>query len=172
MVKSLYILDFLGITEGALERDIENALMQHMQKFLVELGAGFAFMGRQYHLEVGGEDFYMDMLFYNVKLRCFVIVELKSDKFKPEYAGKMSFYLAAVDDLLKNATDNPSIGIILCKTKNEVVAEYALRGMNKAIGLSEYKLTEYLPENIKQVLPTIEELEEELKKKSDALEKD
>lgn len=166
MIKNPYLLDFLGITEKAQEREIENALMQHMQKFLVELGAGFAFMGRQYHLEVGGEDFYLDMLFYNIKLRSFIVVELKSDKFKPEHAGKMSFYLSVVDDFLKHPSDNPSIGLILCKTKNEVVAEYTLRDVSKAIGLSEYKLTESLPENLKINLPTIEELEAELTKTS------
>ena len=130
----------------------------------MELGAGFAFVGRQYHLEVGNQDFYIDLLFYHLKLRCFVVIELKDKDFKPEYAGKMNFYLSAVDDLLKHPSDNPSIGLILCKTKNNVLAEYALRDMTKPIGLAEYRLDEALPEYIKTELPTIEELEAELSK--------
>lgn len=163
-LKDPYLFDFLSLGEEALERDIEKGLVQHMEKFLLELGAGFAFVGRQYHLEVGDDDFYLDLLFYHLKLRSYIVIELKADRFKPEYAGKMNFYLSAVDDLLKHPSDNPSIGLILCKTKNEVLAEYALRDMSKAIGLAEYKLTEALPDELKTSLPTIDELEAELSK--------
>ena len=163
-LKDPYIFDFLSIGDEAHERDVEKALIHHMEKFLLELGAGFAFVGRQYHLEVGDQDFYIDLLFYHLKLRCFVVIELKDKDFKPEYAGKMNFYLSAVDDLIKHQSDQPSIGIILCKSKNNVLAEYTLRDMMKPIGLAEYKLTEALPENLKIALPTIEELEAELAK--------
>ena len=162
-LKDPYIFDFLSIGHEAHERELEVSLVRHMEKFLLELGSGFAFVGRQYHLEVGGDDFYIDLLMYHLKLRAFVVIELKSDKFKPEYAGKMNFYLSAVDDLLKHPTDNPSIGLILCKTKNQIQAEYTLRDLSKPIGLSEYKLNEALPENLKSALPTIEELEDSLK---------
>jgi predicted nuclease of restriction endonuclease-like (RecB) superfamily len=163
-LKDPYIFDFLSIGEEAHEREVEKSLVQHMEKFILELGAGFAFVGRQYHLEVGDQDFYIDLLFYHLKLRCFVIIELKDKDFKPEYAGKMNFYLSAVDDLLKHQSDNPSIGLILCKNKNNVLAEYALRDMTKPIGLAEYRLTESLPEDLKTALPSIEELEAELSK--------
>lgn len=163
-LKDPYIFDFLSIGEEAQERELERALIQHMEKFIMELGAGFAFVGRQYHLEIGDQDFYIDLLFYHLKLRCFVVIELKDKEFKPEYAGKMNFYLSAVDDLVKHETDRASIGLILCKSKNNVLAEYTLRDMSKPIGLSEYRLTENLPENLKTELPTIEELEEELSK--------
>jgi predicted nuclease of restriction endonuclease-like (RecB) superfamily len=163
-LKDPYIFDFLSVGEEAQEREVERALVQHMEKFLTELGAGFAFVGRQYHLEVGGQDFYIDLLFYHLKLRCFVVLELKDKDFKPEYAGKMNFYLSVVDDTLKHPSDNPSIGLILCKSKNNVLAEYALRDMSKPIGLAEYRLDEALPENIKTELPSIEELEAELSK--------
>ncbi len=126
-----------------------------MEKFLLELGAGFAFVGRQYHLDIGDQDFYIDLLFYHLKLRCFVVIELKDKDFKPEYAGKMNFYLSAVDDLLKHLTDNPSIGLILCKSKNEVLAEYTLRDMTKPIGLAEYRLTKALPKDLRTSLPLI-----------------
>lgn len=163
-LKDPYIFDFLSIGKEAHEREVEKGLIQHMEKFLLELGAGFSFVGRQYHLEVGDDDFYIDLLFYHLKLRCFVVIELKDKKFKPEYAGKMNFYLSAVDDLLKHPSDQPSIGLILCKTKNDVLAEYTLRDMSKPIGLAEYRLTEALPKEIKTNLPTIEELEKELSK--------
>jgi hypothetical protein len=130
----------------------------------LELGEGFAFVGRQYHLQVEEQDFYLDLLFYHLKLRSYVVIELKSGKFQPEYVGKMNFYLSAVDDLLRHPNDNPSIGLLLCRSKIGIVAEYALRDMTKPIGLAEYKLTETLPENIKTALPTIEELEAELSK--------
>jgi len=163
-LKDPYIFDFLSIGDEAHEREVEKALIQHMEIFFLELGAGFAFVGRQYHLEVGEQDFYIDLLFYHLKLCCFVVIELKDKDFKPEYAGKLNFYLSAVDDLVKHSSDQPSIGLILCKSKNNVLAEYALRDMSKPIGLAEYKLTEALPEDIKIALPTIEELEAELSK--------
>ncbi len=161
-LKDPYIFDFLSLGHVAHEREVEKALIQHMEKFLMELGAGFAFVGRQYHVEVGDQDFYIDLLLYHLKLRCFVVIELKDKDFKPEYAGKMNFYLSAVDDLLKHPSDNPSIGLILCKTKNNVLAEYTLRDMTKPIGLAEYRIDKALPEHIKTELPTIEELEAEL----------
>jgi hypothetical protein len=171
--KDPYLFDFLSIGNEAHEREIEAALTTHITRFLLELGAGFAFVGRQYHLEVGEEDFYLDLLFYHLKLRCYVVIELKVDNFKPEYAGKLNFYLSVVDDMIKDPTDNPTIGIILCKSKgNQVVAEYALRDINKPIGLAEYRLTEAIPENIRTNLPTIEELEEELRKGTEPNHKD
>ena len=167
LLKDPYIFDFLSIGKETHEREIEKSHTQHMQKFLLELGEGFAFVGRQYHMKVGEQDFYIDLLFYHLKLRNYIVIELKADKFQPEHAGKMNFYLSVVDDLLKHPSDNPSIGLILCKTKNQVVAEYTLRDMNKAIGLAEYRLTEALPKNLKTALPTIEELEAELSKDFD-----
>lgn len=163
-LKDPYIFDFLSIGQDAHEREVEKGLISHIEKFLLELGAGFAFVGRQYHLEVGDQDFYIDLLFYHLKLRCFVVIELKDNNFKPEYAGKMNFYLSAIDDLVKHPDDQPTIGLILCKSKNNVLAEYTLRDITKPIGLAEYKLTEALPEKIKTALPTIEELEAELSK--------
>ena len=163
-LKDPYLFDFLSLGDEAHEREVEKSLVLHMEKFLLELGAGFSFVGRQYHLEVADQDFYIDLLFYHLKLRCFVVIELKDKDFKPEYAGKMNFYLSAIDDLVKHSTDSPSIGIILCKSKNNVLAEYTLRDMAKPIGLAEYKLTESLPENLQIALPTIEELEAELAK--------
>jgi predicted nuclease of restriction endonuclease-like (RecB) superfamily len=163
-LKDPYIFDFLSIGTEANEREVEKALIHHMEKFILELGAGFAFVGRQYHLEVADQDFYIDLLFYHLKLRCFVVIELKDKEFKPEYAGKMNFYLSAIDDLVKHETDQPSIGLILCKSKNNVLAEYTLRDMTKPIGLAEYRLDEQLPDNIKTALPSIEELEAELAK--------
>ncbi|MBX9743054.1 MAG: PDDEXK nuclease domain-containing protein [Chthoniobacterales bacterium] len=163
-LKDPYLFGFLSIGDEAHEREMEKALIQHMEKFLLELGAGFAFVGRQYHLEVGEQDFYIDLLFYHLKLRYFVVIELKDQDFKPEYAGKMNFYLSAVDDLIKHSGDQPSIGLILCRSKNNVLAEYTLRDMTKPIGLAEYKLCDALPENLSASLPSIEELEAELSK--------
>lgn len=162
MIKDPYKFDFLGIGEEAKEREIEKALVQHIKKFLLELGSGFAFVGQQYHLEIGEQDFYMDLLFYNINLKCYVVIELKAGDFKPSDAGQLNFYLSAVDDLLQNPDGNPAIGILLCKTKNKTIAEYALRDMSKPMGISEYRLTEAIPENLKTALPTIEELEKEL----------
>ncbi len=161
-LKNPYNFDFLTLGKEAEEKDLEDALVKHITNFLLELGAGFAYVGRQYHLEVGGEDFYIDLLFYHLKLRCYVVIELKAVPFKPEFAGKLNFYLSAADDLIKTEHDNPTIGILLCKGKNKVVAEYALRDINKPMGISEYKLTEAIPENLKGSLPSIEELEREL----------
>lgn len=163
-LKNPYLFDFLSLGKNAHEREVEKGLINHMEKFLLELGDGFAFLGRQYHLQVEDQDFYIDLLFYHVKLRSFVVIELKSGKFKPEYAGKMNFYLSAVDDLLRNPGDNPSIGLILCRSKVGVLAEYALRDMTKPIGLAEYRLEDALPDNLQTALPTIEELEIELTK--------
>jgi predicted nuclease of restriction endonuclease-like (RecB) superfamily len=163
VLKDPYNFDFLGLTEEASEREVEQNLVLHVRKFLLELGLGFAFVGQQYHLEIGDQDFYIDLLFYHLKLRCYVVIELKAVEFQPEFAGKINFYLSAVDDLLRHPDDKPSIGIILCKSKNKIVAEYSLRDTNKPIGVSIYQLTEALPESLQGSLPSIEELESELK---------
>lgn len=162
MLKDPYVFDFLSIGEEAHERDLERELVKHITNFLLELGAGFSFVGKQFHLEVGGEDFYLDLLFYHLKLRCYVVIELKTGPFRPEYAGKLNFYLSAVDDMLRHESDAPSIGLILCKDKNRLIAEYALRDISKPVGVSEYRLVEAIPEELKGSLPTIEELEAEL----------
>lgn len=159
LLKDPYNFDFLSLGEDAKERDLERALIDQIRNFLLELGVGFAFVGSQYHLEVGGEDFYLDLLFYHLRLRCFVVIDLKMSEFQPEFSGKMNFYLSAVDELLRHPDDQPSIGLILCKSKNQVIAEYALRDMNKPIGVSAYQLMKTLPEQLKGNLPTIEELE-------------
>jgi predicted nuclease of restriction endonuclease-like (RecB) superfamily len=143
------------------ERDLEKGLLEHIRKFLLELGTGFAFLGSQYHLEFAGEDYYLDLLFYHVKLRCYVIIELKSGKFLPEYAGKMNFYLAVADDILRNPDDAPTIGLILCKERNAITVEYTLRGVQTPIGVSGYQIMESLPENLKNSLPTVAQLEAE-----------
>ena len=162
LLKDPYNFDFLTLHDAAVERDMENALLQNLRKFLIELGVGFAFVGSQYHLEVGEQDFYIDLLFYHLKLRAFVVIDLKMRDFKPEDAGKMSFYLTATDKILKHETDAPTIGMILCRTKNKLVAEYALQNINSPIGVSEMQLAEALPENLKGSLPTIAEIEKEL----------
>ena len=161
-LKDSYIFDFLSLSEDAAERELERGLLEHIRKFLLELGVGFAFVGSQCHLEVEGEDFYLDLLFYHLRLRCFVVIDLKMEPFKPEFAGKMNFYLSAVDAKLRHPGDNPSIGIILCKTRKRLIAEYALRNMKAPIGVSEYKLTRAIPAELKSSLPTIKELEKEL----------
>ncbi|TAJ13093.1 DUF1016 domain-containing protein [Marinilabiliaceae bacterium JC017] len=161
-LKDPYLFDFLTIKKNADERSIEDQLTKHITQFLLELGTGFAFIGRQYKLEVGNKDFYVDLLFYHTKLRCYVVVELKAKSFKPEYAGKLSFYLSAVDDKLKTDSDNPTIGIVLCQEKNKIEAEYALRGISQPIGVAEYQLSKAIPDEIKSDLPTIEEIEKEL----------
>lgn len=163
-LKDPYIFDFLSLGENAHEREIEKALINHVQKFLLELGAGFAFVGRQYHLDVGDTDFYIDLLFYHTKLHCYVVIELKATEFKPEYTGKLNFYLSVVNDRIKTPEDHPTIGILLCKTKDKVVAEYALKDISKPMGITEYKLGDAIPEKIQTALPTIEELELELRK--------
>lgn len=162
IMKDPYAFDFLSVGQEAAEREVERALLEDIRKFLLELGVGFAFVGSQYHLEVGGEDFYIDLLFYHLRLRCFVVVELKVEGFRPEFAGKMNFYLSAVDDLLRHPDDQPSIGIILCKGKNSVVAEYSLRDTNKPMGVSSYELAKALPDALKKELPSVEALEKEL----------
>jgi len=167
LLKDPYNFEFLTVQQDAEERAIEKGLVDHIQRFLLELGAGFAFVGRQYQLEVDEEDFYLDLLFYHLKLRCYVVIELKTGKFKPEYAGKMNFYLAVVDDLLRHPDDAPSIGLILCKQKGKIMAEYALRNMTTPIGISEYKITEALPDSLKGNLPTVEQLEAELANDAD-----
>lgn len=161
-LKDPYIFDFLTLTEPFNEREMETELIKHLEKFLLELGAGFSFVGRQYQLTISDKDFYIDLLFYHLKLRCFIVIELKKGDFKPEYAGKMNFYCSAVDDLLKHQTDQPTIGLILCQTKDKILAEYALRDVHKPIGVSEYELTRALPDNLKSSLPSIEEIEAEL----------
>jgi len=163
LLKDPYIFDFLTIEEPFHERELETGLVRHLERFLLELGQGFAFVGRQYHLEVSDKDFYIDLLFYHLGLRCFVVIELKKGDFKPEYAGKMNFYCSVVDDKLKHETDQPTIGLILCQTKDRILAEYALRDINKPIGVSDYELTRALPERLQSALPTIEEIEAELR---------
>lgn len=161
-LKDPYRFDFLGLGEAALERSIELALVGHMTQFLIELGAGFAFVGKQVLLEVGGDDYFIDLLFYHLKLRCYVVVELKAGPFKPEHAGQLNFYLSAVDSQLKAEQDNPTIGLLLCKSKNRVVAEYALRDSNKPIGVAEYQLLAALRADLQASLPSIEQIEREL----------
>jgi predicted nuclease of restriction endonuclease-like (RecB) superfamily len=161
-LKDPYRLDFLCLGEEVREREIESALVTHISRFLLELGAGFAFVGRQVHLEVGGRDFYLDLLFYHLKLRCYVVVELKAGEFEPEHTGKLGFYLGAVDAQLKTEADNPTIGILLCKTRNKVIVEYALKNVSGPIGVAEYQLVAALPEELKTALPSIEEIEREL----------
>jgi predicted nuclease of restriction endonuclease-like (RecB) superfamily len=165
-LKDPYNFEFLTLSGDAEERALQKGLLEHIQQFLIELGAGFAFVGQQHRLEVGGEDFFIDLLFYHLKLRCYIVIELKTTHFKPEYAGKMNFYLSAVDDLLRHSDDKPSIGIILCKAKNQVVAEYALRDLAKPVGVSSYvtKFVESLPPALRGSLPSPKELEAELKK--------
>ncbi|MEI7586822.1 DUF1016 domain-containing protein [Runella sp.] len=161
-LKDPYIFDFLTLAEPFAERELEIELVKHIEKFLLELGTGFAFVGRQYHLNVGNQDFYIDLLFYHLKMRCFIVIDLKKGNFKPEYAGKMNFYCSVVDDTLKHPTDQHTIGLILCENSNKIIAEYALRDTNKPIGVSEYELTRALPENLKSSLPSIEDIETEL----------
>ncbi|MEZ4772560.1 MAG: PDDEXK nuclease domain-containing protein [Bacteroidia bacterium] len=161
-LKNPYIFDFMTLSDTFSERELETELIKHIEKFLLELGTGFAFVGRQYPLAIGDKDFYLDLLFYHLKLRCFVVIDLKKGDFKPEYAGKMNFYCSAVDDLLRHPSDNSTIGLILCQNNNKIFAEYALKDINKPIGISEYELTRILPAAIQSSLPSIEELEKEL----------
>ena len=161
-LKDPYKLDFLGLGEEAKERALESAIVDHITSFLLELGAGFAYVGRQVPLEVGGDDFFIDLLFYHLKLHCYVVIELKATDFQPEYAGKLAFYLSAVDSQVKTPEDSPTIGLLLCKNQNRVVAEYSLRNVNKPIGVAEYQLIQSLPDNLKTNLPSIEDIEREL----------
>ena len=144
-IKDPYVFDFIELKENLKEKDLEEALINNITKVLLEFGRGFAFVGHQYHLEVAGEDYYIDLLFYNIKLKCYVVIELKIGEFKPEYAGQLSFYLTAIDEQIKEVNDNPTIGLLLCRYKNNVVAEYTLKDMNKPMGISEYKIKDYLP---------------------------
>ena len=162
-LKDPYCFDFLTLRKKFDEKELEDGLLDHIQNFLLELGAGFSFVGRQVHLEVGNQDFYVDLLFYHLKLRCFVVIELKSTDFKPEYLGKMNFYLSVVDEMYKHKNDEPTIGLFLCRSNNKLVAEYALRDINKPLGITEYetKILESIPDDLKGSLPTIDEIEEE-----------
>ena len=162
MLKDPYKLDFLGIAEDAEERVIEQGLVLHIRDFLIELGQGFAFVGNQVPLQVGKEEFRVDLLFYPLKLRCYVVIELKAGKFRPEHMGKLNFYLSAVDDLLRHPDDRPSIGLVLCKDREDTMAEYAFRGTTQPMAVSRYELTKALPEDLKDKLPSIEDLEAEL----------
>ena len=161
-LKDPYRLDFLGLGCEAGEREIENALMKHVTEFLLELGAGFAFVGRQVLLDVGDDEFFIDLLFYHLKLRCYIVIEIKGGKFKPEHLGQLGFYLTAVDRQVKSEHDNPTIGLLLCKSKNKIVAEYALGDKTQPMGIAEYKLLESLPAELQTSLPSIEQIEREL----------
>ena len=165
MLKDPYIFDFTTLATEYTERELELELVKQVEKFILELGAGFAFVGRQYHLEVSDRDFNLDLLFYHLKMRCFVIIDLKRGEFLPEYAGKMNFYCSAIDDQLRHPTDQPTIGLILCRQKDRLFAEYSLKDINKPIGISDYELTRILPENLKSSLPSVEEIEDELSEK-------
>jgi predicted nuclease of restriction endonuclease-like (RecB) superfamily len=163
-LKDPYTFDFLTLSDDARERELEQGLVEHIQKFLLELGVGFAFVGRQMHLEIGVDDYYLDLLFYHLKLRCYVVIDLKMEPFKPEFAGKMNFYLSAVDDRMRNRQDQPTIGLLLCRDKNRITVEYALRHMTKPIGVAQWRtrLVESLPKKLKGALPSVTELEKEL----------
>lgn len=170
--KDPYNFDFLGLHDDALEKSIEEGLTKHITKFLLEMGKGFAFVGQQYKLEISENDYFLDLLFYHLVLRCYVVIELKAGKFIPEHAGKLNFYLSAVDSVMRGKHDNPTIGILLCKTKDKIEAEYALRDISKPMGISEFRLSDFIPEIVKSQLPSIEELEyelEKLAKKEDSL---
>lgn len=161
-MKDPYVFDFLTIANNVKELELQKELVRHITKFLLELGAGFAFVGSNYHVEVSGKDFYIDLLFYHLSLRCYVAIELKTGDFKPEYTGQLNFYLSAVDSTVKSKEDKPTIGIILCKNKDKVIAEYALRGATKPMGISEYKLSKVIPEKLRKALPSAKEIESEL----------
>ena len=161
-MKDPYMFDFIRYREGMIEREIEAELVKNITKLLLELGTGFAFLGNQYHIEVENEDFYIDLLFYHLKLRCYVVIELKNGDFKPEYAGKLNFYISAVDDLMKTEQDNPTIGLLLCKNKRGMIAEYSLRDIEKPIGVSEYKFIKNLPKEYENILPSAEDIEKRI----------
>lgn len=161
-LKDPYVFDFLTLTEGYNEHELEKGLVQHITQFLLELGAGFAYVGKQVPISVSEKDFYLDLLFYHTRLHCYVVIELKATEFKPEYAGKLNFYINAVDGQLKSEADNPTIGLLLCRTKDKLVAEYSLKGIETPMGVSEYQLTQALPDNLKSSLPSIEEIEKEI----------
>ncbi len=161
ILKDPYTFDFLSLGPEMLERDLERGLIEHLRAMILELGKGFAFVGSQYHVQVGGQDYYLDLLFYHLRLRCFVVIELKIEDFKPEFAGKMNFYLSAVDDQLRHENDQPTIGIILCKGRNEVIVEYALRDSSKPMGIAQYQLSPALPAQLQRELPTVEDFARE-----------
>jgi predicted nuclease of restriction endonuclease-like (RecB) superfamily len=163
LLKDPYNFDFLAMTENYKERELENALIDNVTKFLLELGTGFAYVGKQVPMQVGDQEYFIDLLFYHLKLRAYVVIELKVTDFIPEYAGKLSFYLSVANDILRHPTDNPTIGLLICKNKNNVIAEYSLKNINQPIGVTEYQLTRLFPEEFKSSLPTIEEIETELK---------
>jgi predicted nuclease of restriction endonuclease-like (RecB) superfamily len=163
VLKDPYMFDFLSVGEKTHEREIERELVHHITDFLLELGSGFSYVGKQVHLEVAGRDFYLDLLFYHLKLRCYVVIELKAGEFEPEYAGKLNFYCSAVDETLRHESDNPTIGLILCKKKNGLLAEYALRNVETPLAVSDYVLTRAIPEKLKTSLPSVEDIERELK---------
>lgn len=163
ITKDPYIFDFLTISDDYKEKELENALIDNIKDFLLELGNGFAFVGKQYKLEISNQEFRIDLLFYHLKLHSYVVIELKNDDFKPEYAGKLNFYVSAVDDILKSDADNLTIGILICKSKDNLIVKYALRDVNKPIGVSEYKLTRELPEELKSSLPTAEDFNRQIK---------
>ena len=165
MLKDPYIFDFITASNEERELEIEEKLISNITKLLLELGNGFAFIGKEYHIEIGDKDYYIDLLFYNLKVKCYVVVELKTTEFKPEYAGKLNFYLSAVDEYIKDESDNPTFGILLCREKNKITAELALKDINKPIGVSEYKLLSEVPEYLEKALPSIEDIEKRLDKK-------
>ena len=167
-IKDPYIFDFITAKGKIIEKEVERELVRNISKLLLELGKGFAFVGNQYHLEVEGEDFYIDLLFYHLELRCYVVIELKTGNFRPEFAGKLNFYLSAVDDLLKKDNDNPSIGILLCRNKRGMIAEYALKDMTKPIGVTEYHLLETLPQEYEKMLPSVEDIRSRITLEMDA----
>ena len=162
-LKNTYVFDFIEKRKDIIEREVERELVANIAKTLLELGTGFAFIGEQYHLEISNKDYYIDLLFYNTKLRCYIVIELKNTEFKPEYAGKLNFYLSAIDDILKHPQDNPTIGIMLCKTRDKLTAEYALKDINKPIGVSEYKLSDFVPAEFIDTLPSAEDIEKRVK---------
>jgi len=166
-LKNPYVFDFVEAREGIIEREIERELVANIAKTIMELGTGFAFVGNQYQIEISNKDYFIDLLFYNLKLSCFVVVEIKNAEFKPEHAGKLNFYLSAIDDILRRPHDNPTIGILLCAERDKLTAEYALKDINKPIGVSEYKLSDFVPESLVDTLPSAEDIEKRIKGKYD-----
>lgn len=166
-LKNPYVFDFVEQRDGIIEREIEDELVSNIAKTIMELGTGFAFYGNQYRIEVSDKEYYLDLLFYNTRLHCYVVIELKNTEFRPEYAGKLNFYLSAVDDMLRSDFDNPSIGILLCKERDKLTAEYALRDINKPIGVSEYRLSDFVPQELADTLPSAEDIESRIKSKYD-----
>lgn len=166
-LKDPYVFDFISMSTKSKEKDIENQLVQNVTKLLLELGKGFAYIGRQYHMQLNEKEYFIDLLFYHIPMQCYIVVEIKNTEFKPEYAGKLNFYLTLVDRTMKRPIENPTIGILLCRGKDNLEVEYSLQDINKPMGVSEFTFTEVLPDNLKNSLPTIEEIEDELKKLED-----